>query len=151
MTKFIKIIIFVLALIIITGLFILIFPLLFEKPNKSIIDEFNSEKSFFSQDKNSRIDGGFNAVVRDQNYSIVQTKFDFFKPQYAFIRESKVSDFSKVWLIQLERKNIIDWKISSFTLIQTKLDLNKTREIVQKYDLSTNNPDPQNITVFPTR
>jgi hypothetical protein len=143
--KIILIILFFFSLIV----FIIIYPFLFNKPEQTIINEYNSETSFFSSDGESSIENGFQGFLNNyERHEFVLTSFDIYEPSYSLVRE--YSDTLKdITLIKLRRNGFFSWdvvysqtsNIKNYTFPQV-LDLAKT------HDLSKQNPDPENITVF---
>ena len=109
---------------------------------------FDSDISIFSSDKKSKINNGFNGIVRDLKWDIVLSKFDIINPKFSLLREGRSGDYTKIWLVTFTRKNIVSWEVVEYIQIETNYNLDKSKSIAQKYDLSKENPDPANITVF---
>jgi len=132
---------------------IIFYPFLFNLPIKVIVDEYNSDNSFFSIDGGSKLKDGFSFFKKYyKNYSIVLTNFDVINPKYSLVLESpNASDLSYIQLITLERKDIISWKVKDVKAVTLKKDYETSIAMASRYDLSTNNPDPENITIFSNR
>jgi hypothetical protein len=143
-----KFIIFTIVIVLITISSILTYPFLFNIPEKTIINEFNSTNSIFSSDRDSKIIDGFNGIVRDLKWKTTLTKFDIFKPKYSLLRQGSSGSYTQVWIITLNRNGLVDWKITEFSSVEVNFNLDKSIEIAKKYDLSVENPDPENITVY---
>jgi len=123
----------------------------FEKSNieKNIKSIFN-ETPEFSADYTSIKPEMFDNFVSNNQWEIVQTKFDFLKPTYSII--IKKDGWNDVYVFHLQRNDIFSAK---FNLINTAISVDISNKpfteaisLAQKYDLSKENPDPQNIRVF---
>lgn len=133
-------------------IFLLWLPFFTNQPEISIKKEFDSEKSLFSSTRDTKIIGGFNGMMRELKWKIVQSKFDLMKPVYTLIREGTGGKYSSIWIIKLQRDGINSFKVDSYRNgdINNK-PFSEAISIAQKYDLSTTNPDPDNITVYPPK
>lgn len=87
-------------------------------------------------------------------YKIVTTKFDPINPTYSLVYKysgdkSTTESAKSVRVFHLKRSRILNFTVSN----QIRADIfiksfQEAVDIAQKYDLSKENPDPENITVF---
>jgi hypothetical protein len=78
---------------------------------------------------------------------IVMSKFDLFHPIYAFVYTlSEKSTYVQV--IHLDRTGVLNFDIKDYVLVEVKKPFQEAVTLAQKYDLSKENPDPANITVY---
>jgi hypothetical protein len=127
--------------------FLLVYPV-FSEPEKIIIEETNSGVKL-SGDRVSIIQGGWEGFLDNGNRNeLVLTKFDLINPEYTQIY-SISENIIRFKVINLRRFGIYNFNIESYIFVS--LD-NKTFdeavEIARNYDLTKENPDPENITVF---
>jgi len=122
-------------------------------PKDSIQNEI-SNGTVLSNNKKDKIKGGWEGFKnRCDKVEIVMTKYDIFNPRYTLMC-SNISSALGVIIqdIQLERIGLFEFRVKNYVgILIENTDLEKSIETVQKYDLSSTNPDPQNITVFPSR
>jgi len=132
-------------------LIVIILPFQFGRAEKTLKNEY--DRGLVFSGFNKPVPDGYNYISNKKNHSLVLSKIDIFKPTYTLVysyADENVNDRFNIEVIQYERINIIDWKINSRLsgTIKNK-PFQEAVSLAQKYDLSKENPDPENITVFP--
>ena len=130
---------------------IFISPIFFNNPEKTIISEFDNS-TLFTNDK-TKFKGGFSGFIKGNYYvkhTVVMSHFDINNPIFTLIVDNKDDVSTDLFVFQFSRYSFTTMKIDSYIQASIKYtaDFDKTVSIAQKYDLSKENPDPQNITVF---
>jgi hypothetical protein len=144
-------IIFLVLLVFSTILASLIIPI-YISPKDRIIKEIN-EGTALSGDGVERIKGGWDEYVTETGKKeIVLTSFNLFNPVYSMITQRRVgSPKINVQIIYLQRSGINKFNIDTtkvwFSTIKNTT-FQEAIQIAKTHDLSKNNPDPENITVF---
>ncbi len=144
-----KIIPTLIAFIVIFAIILLAILPVYTIPKTSIIDEINNGVKL-SSDSNSKIKGGWSTYSENGIRSeIVFTTFDMINPKYCLIYSNN-QEYSYIELITLKRTSLFSFEVESYTPFEVKKPFSEAVSIAQKYDLSKENPDPANITVFAT-
>jgi hypothetical protein len=138
---------------------LLIFLLLMFIPFNSHKLEYSVKKIFndtpvFSNSGNSIDDKRFERFTtsydgKQNEWDIVLTSFNLSRPKVSLV--INFDTYVDVFVIELDRDTIIsqEWKYKSYTSIDIKnRSFSEAVEIAKKYDLSKENPDPENIRVF---
>jgi len=128
-------------------IFISCYPVLTE-PQKAIIAETNNGTEL-SGSRSEKIVGGFEVYSENgDQVDIVLTKFDLFNPKYTqvYFSSGKYIHFK---IIQLKRTSLFTFEVVDYYYASTKMSFEEAKSIAQKYDLSKENPDPENIRVSP--
>lgn len=145
-----KINILILATLSILCLSILFAFLPFISTEKVIFSYFNKPYP----EKYADIDETF---IKNRGYKVVMSKFDLANPIYTIIFELGSPDDQsyKAYssdVFELKRKNLFSFEIKEVRLVSTKnLTFDQIIEYAKKGDISKNNPDPKNITVYPPK
>jgi hypothetical protein len=131
----------------ITAILLAIIPV-YTTPKANIIDEINDGVKL-SGNGNTKIVGGWNGYFKDnQNAEIVISSFNVIHPVYSLVY-TFTEKSTYIQIISLTRKNVFDFKVDDYIIVEVKKPFKEAVSLAQKYDLSKENPDPENITVFP--
>jgi hypothetical protein len=144
-----KVLSILISLLIILLIAILIVPSVVY-PESIIIDEINSGVKL-SGDKKNPITGGWDGYVTETgSKEIVMSRFDVSNPVYTLVTKfSNESPSVSFQVIQLSRTNLVDFEILDYTIAShPDKPFQEAVEIARKYDLTKENPDPENITIF---
>jgi hypothetical protein len=125
----------------------------------SFIENEYTTKSTFSRNGGIPKDGIKNWTV-DQDYKIVQTKYDYFKPVYSIVagyeqNRNVVEDYKKivqVEVVYLERQGLQDWKVIKYLDNQVNgLNYKEVLDLASQHDLTTPFPNKETykITNYP--
>ncbi len=150
-SKTIKIVLISLALLISLITFsVIIIPFQLGIPEKSLKNEYDNGLVFSGFGK--PIPDGYNYISSKKNHRLVLSKIDILKPIYTLVysyTDESVNDRFSIEIIQYERVSLINWKITGKLSGNIKnKPFSEAVALAQKYDLSKENPDPENITVF---
>lgn len=94
--------------------------------------------------------------LENKNKEIIITRFDINSPVVSLVylrydeRQNQGIISSRAEVYKFNRQGFLDWSNATH-LVSVDIDNKPFKEAVtlaQKYDLSTENPDPENITVF---
>ena len=145
-----KILAVVISFIFLAILIVIILPFQFGSPEKALKNEYDNGIIFSGFNK--PIPDGYSYISSKKNHNLILSKLDIFKPIYTLVysyADESVNNRFNVEIIQYERINVINWKITSRLsgTIKNK-SFQEAVSIAQKYNLSKENPDPANITVF---
>ena len=144
-----RILLIVVLLLLIVTLGIMFYPFVI-KSNDQIIDNYflSSEN-----DKGSLVAVNYFKNKPAENTLII-TKFDLINPTYSLVYNYSKSSLSNydiysVYVFHLKRTGILSYSVSDKINVTIKnKPFSEAVALAQKYDLSKENPDPQNITVF---
>jgi len=147
------IIIFLLLVLVILGfLMYLFYPIYFGNiGEQSLIDEYNSETSLFTGSRSLPIKDGWKGVKEiSPKYKVFLTDANLFDPKFTYITDDG-GDENGFMILSLKRDNLF---IGNYSMVDFRAGnisnkpFTEAVSIAQKYDLSKENPDPQNIRVF---
>jgi hypothetical protein len=131
-------------------IYFLYYPLYFGNiGEKNLAKEYNSETSIFSYDQNSPIIDGWEGVKqRNPNYEVVLTNNNPFSPIFSYVTDNGYS--RGVGHLYLKRKSTfsMEFELVNYIAYRTEKPFDEAIEIARNYDLTKENPDPQNIKVI---
>ena len=141
------ILISVLMMLILSVIFV---PYNFNIPEDSLKNEYDNGLVFSGL--GVPIPDGFKYVSSRKDYKLILSKFSLDKPVYTLVyslSDKSVTNKYNIEVIQYQRKNLIQWNILSHKsgyFLNSSFD--QAVSLASKYDLSIQNPKPENITVF---
>jgi hypothetical protein len=109
----------------------------------AIISEFDNGTKL-SGDGKSRVSGGWAGFTeRNEEVEIVVTNNHILQPTLSIIADETVL------IVNLDRDSVVDFDVIDYQLVTTNdLSFEQLVNLAQRYDLSKENPDPENITIF---
>ena len=135
---------FLLIVLLISGF--LFIPIYLNAKNAIVNETNNGEK--LSGSRSTKIIGGWNDYYSNEGKNeVIYKNFNPKNPVLYQVYARKNTTSTDLKMITLNRINLFDFEVQEYTYLSIEKPFPEAVAIAQKYDLSKENPDPENIKV----